>query len=280
MVGAAVGEVAAPRHTEKDARQQGLTAPAVTIVIPARDAAGTLAETLTSVKRQTMPRWEAIIIDDGSTDATLDIAACHAASDARIRLFRQPALGVCAARNRGVAAARAEWLLFLDADDALTPDALERLLGVAQEDSSFGAVHGGWARVAPDGAIIEEGAGDAEGDLFELLARYSAFPVHAVLVRRALVQAAGGWDTALTHCEDWDLYQRIARMGVRFGAARQRVALYHTRSGTASANALSMLADGLRVLRRGHARDARVCSPSPRHANGRDISTLEPDRFY
>ncbi|MBW4093719.1 MAG: glycosyltransferase family 2 protein, partial [Proteobacteria bacterium] len=100
--------------------------PSIGIVIPARNAAPWLGAALGSLRAQSLSHWQAVVVDDGSTDATAEVAASSA--DPRIGLIRQPPRGVSAARNRGAAAlADSAALLFLDADDWLAPDALARL---------------------------------------------------------------------------------------------------------------------------------------------------------
>ena len=100
--------------------------PAVSVIIPARDAALTLEATLDSLGAQTLGGWEAVLVDDGSSDATRAIAERRSAEDPRIRVIRHIAAeGVCAARNHAIAESRAGLLHFLDADDLLAPEALE-----------------------------------------------------------------------------------------------------------------------------------------------------------
>src|SRR5690349_11807890 len=105
---------------------------AVAVIVPARDAAATLDETLASPRAQTLREFEAVIVDDGSRDATPAIAQRCASADPRFRALRLGGLGLRAARNAGIAASRAPWLLFLDADDLIEPDHLQRLLGAAR----------------------------------------------------------------------------------------------------------------------------------------------------
>src|SRR5687767_6379658 len=94
---------------------------AVSVVVPAYNAAATLAEALRSLVGQTFPRWEAIVVDDGSSDGTADVAAQFAEMDTRFRVIRQANQGEAGARNAGIEAARFDWLLFLDADDWMAP---------------------------------------------------------------------------------------------------------------------------------------------------------------
>jgi peptidoglycan/xylan/chitin deacetylase (PgdA/CDA1 family) len=252
----------------------------VSIVIPARNAAATIAETLESVRSQTSQDWEAIVVDDGSSDATAAVAASLAARDDRIRVVSRPHQGVSAARNTGIGLARFDWLLFLDADDWLVPSYLERMTREFAQNPDLDGVHCRWSRVAPDGTLC---GGDqfsyAAGDLFDLFACTCVFAVHACIIRKSLVEAAGGFDTSLRICEDWDLWQRIARTGARFGAIQEVLALYRMRPASASVDGVRFLSDGLRVIARGHAPDPRVPNPLPAHANGRSASHIDTVKF-
>jgi glycosyltransferase involved in cell wall biosynthesis len=93
----------------------------VTVIVPAHNAADTLADTLESLTAQTFPGWEAIVVNDGSTDATPGIVEGFAAFDPRFRLVHRVNGGLAAARNTGVSHARHDALLFLDADDWILP---------------------------------------------------------------------------------------------------------------------------------------------------------------
>jgi peptidoglycan/xylan/chitin deacetylase (PgdA/CDA1 family) len=252
----------------------------VSVIVPARDATDTVAETLAALRAQTFTRWEAVVVDDGSSDDTSDVVERIAARDPRIRVVRQPRLGVSAARNRGVALARHEWLLFLDADDLIVPCALERLTDGLVSDPHLGATYGGWARITPEGALVGERPGEPSGDLFRAFTRYCVFPVHACVVRKALVKDVGGWDAALSTCEDWDLWQRVARTGTRFGVVSDVIAHYRMRPASASIDGDRVLVDGLRVLAQGHAPDPRVAHPHPAHVHGVASADVLEWKFY
>lgn len=99
--------------------------PRFSIIIPIYNEETYLREAIDSVLAQTVSDWELLLVDDGSTDNSFAICADYAAMDKRIRVLRQPNRGLSAARNAGLAAAKGEWIAFLDGDDLLPPAALE-----------------------------------------------------------------------------------------------------------------------------------------------------------
>ena len=99
----------------------------VSIIIPVYNAAPFLRECIDSVLAQTYTAWELILVDDASTDGSADICRQYAARDERVRLISADRGEVSATRNKGIDAARGHYIMFVDADDALTPDALTRL---------------------------------------------------------------------------------------------------------------------------------------------------------
>ena len=252
----------------------------VSIVIPAFNAARTLAAALESVLAQVSPCWEAIVVDDGSTDGTGDLARAFAARDSRIRVVSQPNAGESAARNTGVSRAQYEWLLFLDADDWIAPNHLERLTAELEAHPELDAVHAGSVRVAEDGSHVADGYEPPVGDLFQTLTQRAAFPVHACIVRKSLVEAVGLFDVSLKKSADWDLWLRVARTGAQFGAVREVLAYYRMQPQSASLDAEQLFRDGLRVLQRGHAADPRVPNPHPAHANGSPPEKAASQQFY
>jgi glycosyltransferase involved in cell wall biosynthesis len=181
----------------------------IAIIIPARNAAPWIGDAIRSVLAQSHPDWTLLIIDDGSTDATAAIAAGY--SDPRIRVLRQPNGGVSAARNRGIAVAAqaSDALLFLDADDWLAPDALSRLADALAASPGAVAAVGAYTFVGtrrvrrpPSGDILER-----------LLVRNLFANGGHLLIRRAVVQAVGGFLPGLSYGEDWQYWIRIALRG-------------------------------------------------------------------
>lgn len=256
----------------------------VSVIVPAYNAADTLAKTLDSVLAQTVPDWEVLVVDDGSTDGTVEVAERYAARDRRIRVVTGLHAGVSAARNEGLRLAAQPWVLFLDADDWIVPAYLERMLGFLRAHPETDAVHCGWGYVAGDGSVYVERTDytlAGRRDLFDVFARVCAISIHACVLRTALVRDLGGFDPALAVCEDWDLWQRVARAGARFGMVEELLALYRLRPGSASKNAVVLLDQGLQVIARGRAPDPRVPHPAPQHAQGLpDDGSADELRYY
>jgi len=125
--------------------------PIVTLIVPGRDVESFAPAAIASLLVQTEPRWRAILIDDGSKDATGDVFADAAASDSRFTYLRHEASrGLGAARNVGLELVDTEYLGFLDGDDELTPTALERLTStLAETGSDF--IAGAYVRTRPHG---------------------------------------------------------------------------------------------------------------------------------
>ena len=247
----------------------------ISVIIPAWNAAETIAETLESLLAQTYSSWEAIVVDDGSSDETAAIAASFAERDARIRVISQPQGGVSAARNAGIALARYDWLLFLDADDWILPQHLERMTDALMSNPDLDAVHCGWTRVASDGKLDAEQRCHQSGELFDVFARTNAFATTSVcVVRRSLVEAVGGFDPSFFTSGDWDLWQRIARTGAYFGAIPDALVRYRMRMDSLSLDGHRIFHKGLHLLTQGHSSDPRVLNPHPAYASGLPVEQL------
>jgi peptidoglycan/xylan/chitin deacetylase (PgdA/CDA1 family) len=253
---------------------------AVSVIIPAYNAEKTLRDTLKSLQVQTHPKWEAIVIDDGSSDATAVIASRFAQQDRRIRFVSQQNSGPCVARNVGIRMAQFDWLLFLDSDDWIAPTHLQRLTETLLADPRLDGVHCGCVYVAPDGTLSNEMYGDDSPDLFPTAARHCVFHICSCVVRKALVEEVGGWDSSICSCEDWDLWQRIARAGARFGAVKEVLAYYRMQPNSLSRHGNQFFVDAMRVLAQGHSSDRRVPNPDPRYREGQPPTALPLERLY
>lgn len=160
--------------------------PLVSVVIPSYNRAGTLAEAARSVLHQTYPELELILVDDGSTDATPQLAEALAKEDARVRYVRQENAGACAARNHGAQLAKGEYIAFHDSDDVWYPEKLERQMAALQQtqaDICICKLH----CQQPDGLVcypkrIREGFVSLQEDLFGI-------GTQTIVARRAVLEA-------------------------------------------------------------------------------------------
>jgi glycosyltransferase involved in cell wall biosynthesis len=207
----------------------------IAVIIPVFNVASFLRQAILSVLDQTHADWSLIVVDDGSTDATGQVAVSFA--DARIRLIRQDNAGVSAARNRGIRYAEAlapDAFLFLDGDDWLAPGALALLADALDSAPWAAAACGRYARVASNGAA-RVSAAPPDGCLLERLLTRNLFANGGhVLIRREAVQAAGEFRRDLSYGEDWEYWTRLALLG-EFVAVRSRAPLLFVRERPGSA---------------------------------------------
>jgi len=187
--------------------------PKVSVIIPAYNAAATLPETLAALRSQTWTDWEAIVVDDGSTDQTGEIALQTA--DPRIRVLRQPNGGQAIARNCGLVAARGSLIAFLDADDWWTATALADRVA-ALEDNPAAVLAYSWTDyVDDDNQLRHPGFRDRhQGQVFTALLLNNFIENGSnPLIRRSALEQVGGFQTELIPAEDWDLWLRLAGLG-------------------------------------------------------------------
>ncbi|MEM7028478.1 MAG: glycosyltransferase [Chloroflexota bacterium] len=235
----------------------------VSVIIPAYNAAKTIGETLESVSRQQFQDWEAIVINDGSTDETVDIVQHFIDQDHRFRLIAQENQGVAGARNAGIAVAKHERLLFLDADDWLLPPCLAQLTAILTQDPTLDAAYGGWTRVSTVSDIGQPIFAPPPMQLFESFARYCAFAIHACLFRRSLALDISGFDTQYTICDDWDFWQRLVRVGAKFASVSEALVGYRIRPESLSlVDGPALLKESLQIIDQGHRPDLRLNNPA------------------
>lgn len=181
----------------------------VSVVIPCYNASRWIRATLESAVRQTYAPLEVILVDDGSTD---DSAAIAESFGPPVRVIRQANQGESVARNVAIEAARGDYLQFLDADDLLAPEALQRQVeSISQHTDSVALMGIAWFRESPQSptrSYIPDDTG-----FFPKTISTNLAPVHCWLAPRKLVQEAGGFAGHLKYFEDWDLWNRVALLG-------------------------------------------------------------------
>ncbi|MEN9935455.1 MAG: hypothetical protein RLZZ387_2034 [Chloroflexota bacterium] len=182
----------------------------VSVIMPTYNYGRFLARAVESVLAQTWGDLELIIVDDGSTDGTPEVAA--GLRDPRVRYVRQPNQGPSAARNTGIARARGEYLAFLDADDVWLPEKLARQVALLAARPEAALVYGGCVYVDERGAVLRRVAARLRGNLFVPLLRENVISGSAssALARVVCVRQVGGFPAGLHGNEDWLLWLRLA----------------------------------------------------------------------
>lgn len=228
------------------AKKRGRVA-SIAVVIPTYNGAEFLAETLRSVLAQTRAADEVIVVDDGSSDGSAEIAEAFP----QVRVVRQANAGVSAARNHGVEAASAEWIAFLDDDDRWAPEKLAEQCRTQEEHPEAEVCITGRRFLHLNAATgVYELAESRTGDPRPLVtseeipaALYDRCPFtpSCVMVRRSALLRVGGFDSSLAICEDWDLWIRLLESGAQFVTCPQPLLHYRFNAGSVSHDARRMM---------------------------------------
>ena len=209
----------------------------VSVVIAAYNAETFLRQTMESVLAQSLRDIEVIVVDDGSTDKTAEIL--HSFADPRLSVLRQKNTGVSAARNAGLAVARAPYIFFLDADDMLQSDALSKMVATLDRMPDRIACFGHHLRIAEDGTRLSKPQDlrwklfPAEDTLRHMIAK-NFIACGAICIRTEAARSVGGFNPALKLGEDWEFWCRLALLGDFVPMPDEIVLLYRQRFGSAN----------------------------------------------
>jgi glycosyltransferase involved in cell wall biosynthesis len=186
----------------------------VSVVVPIYNTAPYLRPAIESVLGQSYPHFELILVDDGSTDGSVDIALEYARRDSRVRVLRNECnLGIVRTRNRAFAAAdpTSTYFAVLDSDDVCLPDRLRRQVEFLEANPDH-AVVGGHIRV-----VDERGAEVGvrrypvtHAEILRVITRYSPVAQPTVMIRRSALAAVGVYRERFPRCHDYDLWLRMA----------------------------------------------------------------------
>jgi glycosyltransferase involved in cell wall biosynthesis len=220
----------------------------ISVILPCFNTAHYLAEAVQSVLAQTRPADEIIVIDDGSTDNTAQVAA---AFTPRVQYIYQPNAGLSAARNTGIKIATGQYIGFLDADDLWHPDFLAMLTDLLEHHADWGAVYSGNLFIDARGKLLSQSVHKviAAERLHDALVDDLFFPPCAVLVRKTALDAVGSFDESLRACEDWDMWLRISAK-YPFGSTPQTLALYRRHGSNMTGDMVRMQENMLAVVRK------------------------------
>lgn len=209
--------------------------PLVSIVIPAYNRAGLIGETLDSVKNQTYSNWECIVVDDGSSDDTVEVIREYIENEDRFQLMRRERMpkGGSVCRNIGLEKAKGAYVLFLDSDDLLASDALKERMEVVETHPDYDA----WVF---RGEVFAEHIGDLNQEIIyrEELPDLYGFIKHSIplpwcitapLWKKDVLNTLGGFDERFPRLQDPELHTRALLKGVRFYKAMDKPINFYIR---------------------------------------------------
>ncbi len=223
-------------------------APLVSVIIPCCNAEAWIGEAIDSVLAQTYRHIEVIVVDDGSTDASLGIIKGYGEC---VHWQTGPNRGGGAARNRGLGLARGEYVLFLDADDTLYPHMIERMVSAALS-AGDGAAPLCDRDEVPEKAVnnvtpVRNGYDGSDPMIFFLR---TSPQTSAVLHRRTAIEAVGGFNETLPCCQEKDLHLRLATDGMRLISVPEILFRVHRRAGSVSSSYVKVLRQHVSIYMR------------------------------
>ena len=245
---------ARPRSDQKKSPDLGLRTPmklgseatssSIGLVINTYQQAHFLSAAIESGLAQKQKFDQIIVVDDGSTDDPAAVVARYPG----VQLIRQPNAGLAAARNTGLKACTSRYIVFLDADDLLTEDAVAAGLACHAKHPGAGFIYGAYRFVGPNKEPIGDVTYNEIGtDSYRTLLMFNVIGMHgAVVYDRSKLDEIGGFDTRVPRCEDYDAYLRMA---IRFPvfSCSTLFALYRWHGQNMSAGHATMLKWALRI---------------------------------
>lgn len=222
----------------------------ISVVIPTYNHGPLLLDTLASVFAQTYQDYEVIVVNDGSPDDTAELLR-PLVETRRVIYLEQENAGQAAARNRGLQAARGDYIAFLDDDDLWPADKLAWQVRVLDENPESVLVYGRYAQLRADGRLHPDSSSGFPGGSVhgQFRRRNWIHSLGQTLMRTEAVRAIGGFDPGVWGADDWDLYIRLAQRGpFEF---RDRLALrYRLHEQNASRDAIRHVRGYWQVVRR------------------------------
>jgi len=252
--------------------------PAISVIVPAYGVSDLVGEALASLQAQTRTDWEAIVVDDGDPAVASAIAAFRA--DHRIHLLQTDNAGPSGARNRAAGSARARVLSFLDGDDLYEPGYLATMLDAIGRDPALGFVtcdaryFGHTDRIGRTFSSFHPQ--EAPIVLGKVLSRRFNVFIGSTL-RREAFEAVAGFDSALVHAEDFDLWIRLLAAGWTAGIVSEPLVRYRRRAGSLSTDGEKMRNGAQRVFEK--AREALAGQPEQAIAAAM-LEELDADRDF
>lgn len=232
--------------------------PLVSVIVPCYNHGSYLPEAIESIRRQTYPKIEMIVVDDGSTDDTKAVTARYP----EIKYVFQKNQGLSAARNTGIKNCTGEFLIFLDADDLLYDYAIAYNIQYLQQNAKAAYVSGAYQVITHDKINIDEGKNFVSANHYIHLLKGNYIGMHGTVMYRRFVFNEYLFDTSLKACEDYDIYLKVARKYPIIHHTK-KLAAYRMHTTNMSGNTPLMLSQALKVLK---GQEHMLKSPEEREA--------------
>ena len=223
----------------------------ISVIIPAYNQAQYLAIAIQSVLDQTFDDYEIIVIDDGSTDNTREIAQSFGE---KIRYICQTNKGLAGARNAGIVQATGEYIALLDSDDQWLPNHLNTLITLTKQHSTASVFYSGARYIDAKGHHLPQLTGNhavlPSDNIYEALLEANFIIPSTAMLRRKVASEVGLFDEcpAIKGCEDWDIWLRLAKQGYKFVGASECTIHYRLHGSSLSANPTKMQNAALSVI--------------------------------
>jgi glycosyltransferase involved in cell wall biosynthesis len=249
--------------------------PRVSVVLAAFNAENRIEATLSSILGQAFTDFEILVIDDGSTDGTVDVLRRACVADPRIRWFTQANSGPGAARNRGIREARGELIAFMDHDDLWHPEKLSLQVAILDAQPDLAVVMCYSTVIGEDGISLGwRLGGEAHGKVYDEMIEWDMVSGGSVvMVRRSALNAVGHFDEKLRYREDWDLWIRLSRQ-FKFGTVSRTLVGFTRHARNSSRDYEEMAREGERVLRKTLADDPDIGEARIRFCLARDMFAI------
>lgn len=223
----------------------------ISIITPCYNAAPYIANTIQSVQNQTILDWEMIIVDDGSSDNSVEIIQKIIAQDSRIKLIQKENGGSASARNLALSIAQGEYIQFLDSDDTIDYKKLERQITLMEKED-LDVSYSDWCFVLPDGTM--EKVHGLNFNLVRVLllwgTLFGALPIHAFVYRRDfLTKHQLSFSSVIKEREDWNFHIQVLSNHPRCKRLKGYCAAYYLRCPTGKTSSFKKIQQGtLRFL--------------------------------
>jgi glycosyltransferase involved in cell wall biosynthesis len=239
--------------------------PKVSVVIPTYNVRRYIADCLISVQRQSLKEFEALIVDDGSTDGTAEIVQSWCQQDPRFKLLQKPNGGLSSARNHGIRHARANYIALLDGDDAYEPDKLSTHVALLDACADVGVVYSASRAIRDDGRptfVCLSGKPIYPDPLLALLCKNFIGHGSNAVFRRCIFDEVGEFNENLKSSEDVDFWLRVAASRRwRFYREPQILSLYRVRQSGLSFNVAQMQHCNEQVIQAAKERSPKEVGP-------------------